>query len=134
MSAAKHTPGPWIFAIAKTPQQLGKVYPKPRADTHNTGLVGCIATVGRPSQALAEIEAMANARLVAAAPELLAAIESEYIFLADIHNEWPGRHSPQGQLKLCRLRDLICKATGREAQDVQDDYGNRNLAKAEVQS
>lgn len=69
--------------------------------------------------------------LQATAPDLLAAVESEYIFLADIHNEWPGRHSPEGQMKLCRLRDLICKATGRDAQDVQDDYGNRNVAKAQ---
>lgn len=106
-----HTPAPW------------------RVDAHmnvmhRDGMVAfpCISG-GFPQEA--------NARLIASAPDLLAAVESEYIFLADIHNEWPGRHSADGQQKLCRLRDLICKATGREAQEVQDDYGNRNFAKAE---
>jgi len=59
--------------------------------------------------------------------ELLAEVEAQYIELADIHNDWPGRHTMKGQQKLCRLRDLICKATGREARDVQDDYSNRSL-------
>jgi hypothetical protein len=61
--------------------------------------------------------------------EMLAYIEAEYIELADIRNEWKGRSTIAGQQRLCRLRDLICKATGRDSQDVQDDYGNRNLTK-----
>lgn len=71
----------------------------------------------------------ANARLMAAAPELLAEVEREYETLADIRNEWAGRYTPQGQAKLCRLRDLIAKATGRTEQDVQDDFGNRAIAR-----
>jgi hypothetical protein len=69
----------------------------------------------------------ANAHLIAAAPDLLAEVEDTYAFLADIANQWPGRHSAEGQARLCRLRDLICKVTSREPQDVQDDYGNRRL-------
>lgn len=60
-----------------------------------------------------------------AAPALLAEIEREYTTLADVHNNWPGRHTMQGQTKLCRLRDLIAAATGRGDQEVQDDYGMR---------
>lgn len=56
-------------------------------------------------------------------------IESEYEELSDITNEWPGRNTAQGQAKLCRLRDLISKATGREAEEVQDDYCSRVIAK-----
>jgi hypothetical protein len=68
----------------------------------------------------------ANALLSAAAPELLAEIEREYTELADYRNEWPGRSTEAGQAKLCRLRDLLCKATGRDGKDIQDDYGTRN--------
>jgi len=118
MSAAKHTTGPWRVTFSRFSQVLAE----------NGALIATCAKLG----SLTTLEA--NARLIATAPELLAAVESEYIFLADIHNEWPARNTPEGQMKLCRLRDLICKATGRESQDVQDDYGNRNLAKAEVQS
>jgi hypothetical protein len=123
MSAAKHTPAPWADGKKDIPIRA--------IDQEALGF--SIIYINTDSVAR-KVEAAANARLIAAAPDLLAAVESEYIFLADIHNEWPGRHTPEGQMKLCRLRDLICKATGRESQDVQDDYGNRNLAKAEVQS
>jgi hypothetical protein len=68
--------------------------------------------------------------MFAAAPEMLAHIESEYAVLSDVRNEWPGRSTPAGQHRLCILRDLICKATGRDPQDVQDDYSNRNLVVA----
>lgn len=57
--------------------------------------------------------------------DLLAEIEREYVELADIHNNWHGRNTPNGQAKLCRLRDLISKHTGREPREVQDDYGMR---------
>jgi hypothetical protein len=73
-----------------------------------------------------DVEVMrANARLIAAAPELLEEVEAQYIELADFRNNWPGRHTIPGQAKLSRLRDLIAKATGRSEQDVQDDYGTR---------
>jgi hypothetical protein len=116
---AQHTPAPWSG---------GKDIPIRAIDQEALGF--SIIYINTDSIER-KYEAAANARLIATAPELLAAVESEYIFLADIHNEWPGRHSPEGQMKLCRLRDLICKATGREGQDVQDDYGNRNLANAQ---
>jgi hypothetical protein len=118
--SAQHTPGPWHWDSAVWDYD-------PEIDA--PWLVD--ATDKRVLWGSIKCDSGANARLIAAAPDLLAAVESEYIFLADIRNEWPGRCTVEGQQKLCRLRDLICKATGREAWDVQDDYGNRNVAKTE---
>jgi hypothetical protein len=57
-----------------------------------------------------------------AVAELIAHVESEYADLADITNEWPGRCSVAGQERLCRIRDLIAKARGRDAREVQDEF------------
>lgn len=70
-------------------------------------------------------EYLAAERVRAAAPDLLAQVEAQYIELADYTNDWPGRHTLVGQRKLADLRDLIAAATGRSSQDVQDDYGFR---------
>ena len=72
----------------------------------------------------------ANAALIAAAPDLLEASERAYAVLGDVRNQWFGRHSDAGQALLIALREAISKATGREPQDVQDDYCNRAIAKA----
>lgn len=80
-----------------------------------------VTAFGCPSQE----ESCANARLIAMAPELLAEIEREYTELSDLQNEWHGRNTEAGQAKLCRLRGLIAKVTGRDEQDVQDDYSTR---------
>lgn len=103
MSAA-FTPGPWSV------HESGHIYDE---------ALRLVAVVQH------SIGAEDRARLIAAAPDLLAEVEREYTELADHRNEWPGRSTHAGQAKLCRLRDLICEATGREPQDVQDDYGNR---------
>lgn len=103
------------------------------------GKFAWILTVGKLLKDSAEVvsnDAPASVkptkRLIDAAPALLAELEREYIELADVHNNWPGRDTHQGQEKLCRLRDLIVKASGRSAQEVQDDYGAR-AAKAGAQ-
>jgi hypothetical protein len=67
---------------------------------------------------------------VAPVAELLAYIEREYEVLADHRNSWPGRDTAAGQSKLCQLRDLIASATGRSAQEVQDDFGTRRARAA----
>ncbi|EZP51437.1 hypothetical protein [Delftia sp. RIT313] len=64
-------------------------------------------------------------QLVEQRDALLAEIEREYTELSDFQNEWHGRNTEAGQAKLCRLRALIAKTTGRDEQDVQDDYGTR---------
>lgn len=98
-----HTPGPWTLTW------------RPIIDVAGIASVP-VSDDGRHT---------ANAYLIAAAPDLLAEIEREYAELSNVHNSWPGRDTPSGQMKLGRLRDLIAKATGRSEQDVQDDYGNR---------
>ena len=120
--SAQHTPGPWELChdhpdLASQPS-IGYIRPVKREyDSDEVAIVfGCDFEGGKRE---------ANARLIASAPELLAEVADQYTELADIHNEWPGRNTPEGQQRLCRLRDLICKATGRDAQDVQDDYTSR---------
>lgn len=87
-----------------------------------------VTAFGCPSQE----ESCANARLIAMAPELLAEIEREYTALSDFQNEWHDRNTEEGQAKLCRLRRLIAQATGRDEQDVQDDYSTRTRRSALV--
>lgn len=58
---------------------------------------------------------------------LLVAFQCAYTILADVRHQWPGRHTIEGQGVLCALRDAICKATGREAEDVQDEFTNASL-------
>lgn len=118
--SAQHTPGLWI-ADDNEGFSPWTIWSRMTPTGHGTPGPKVAQIVGDSA------EADANARLIATSPELLAAVEAQYIELADIHNEWKGRATIAGQERLCRLRDLICKATGREPQDVQDDYGNRNL-------
>ena len=68
----------------------------------------------------AEIDALRKER-----DKLLDYVESEYAELADFRNDWTGRNAPEGQWKLCRLRDLISETTGRDQEDVQNDFGTR---------
>jgi hypothetical protein len=112
-----HTPGPWrVSTDEECSGDFGIMGPSGEYVVHGCGCCGSPGTC-----------AEANIPLIAAAPELLAEVEDTYAFLADISNQWPGRHGAEGQARLCRLRDLICKVTGRDPQDVQDDYGNRRL-------
>lgn len=58
---AKHTPGPW---------RVGKLVPAMIFDSHYGDTVATVATFAAPESVIA-----ANARLVAAAPELLEALK-----------------------------------------------------------
>jgi len=61
----------------------------------------------------------ADARLIAAAPDGLLAAEIAYRALLTVpHVEWRVRHQPV----YCELRDFIAKATGRDSQEVQDEF------------
>jgi hypothetical protein len=59
--------------------------------------------------------------------DLLVACEMAYRLLADVEHKWPLRHTVQGQKTLCALRDVIAAATGRTAEQVQDDYADAML-------
>ncbi len=97
---AKHTPGPWKVGHGSWTE----------AGTAQYSLDG-----------ITELSA-ADARLISAAPDLLAIAERAYIKFGDFTADWPGRNTGAGQALLGDLRNAIAKATGREAEAVQDDY------------
>lgn len=116
---AKRTPGPWQIAGLDMRS----------IEAEDGTLIAKVAQFG-----IRHPVTHANAQFIVTAAnchdDLVAALESAYTHLADNSNQWPERHTQYGQALLCRLRDAICKATGRDAQDVQDDYSNRYLARA----
>ena len=124
----KHTPGMWLIATSNSWRRIISlsggtvcepvIQPDGHADLHfpNGG------------------EGGPDARLLITAPDLLQEIEREYEELADIGNDWPGRNTMSGQIKLGRLRDLIAKATGRDSKEVQDDYSMRGALARQARS
>ena len=60
-----------------------------------------------------------DAQLIAAAPDLLKQQIKAYYVLADIVNQWPDRHTKDGQQLLCDMRDSIANALGINAESVQ---------------
>ena len=94
-----HTPGPWVVGEADWNERGNARYE----------LVG-IKFLCAP-----------DARLIAAAPELLTVVQIAYTILADIRHQWEGRHTAEGQGALAAMRDAIAKATGRDPKDVQDE-------------
>ncbi len=108
MSAAKHTPGPW-YVSKRNPLRV--IESGPRALT--------LATVGTNGHGVtaegAQAEAEANARLIAAAPELLDALrdamQAVEVFHGPIAWEVFRDHSPE----MKRWRAAIAKATGEAA-------------------
>jgi len=91
---ADHTPGPWEAAKIYVNKSDGS------SDTH-------IATAA--THDVSEVEACANARLIAAAPELLAAAKA----FAENAVETADGNIVFGYRVLDRLRAAIAKAEGR---------------------
>lgn len=109
-----HTPGPWHVAYyGDSERQIVK--------RGSLSLAELLAWSSGP-ESKAQVEA--NARLIAAAPELLAALEKSYALLADIRHNWVGRETYAGQALLCSMRDTIAKATDRDPCEVST--GNRS--------
>lgn len=52
-----------------------------------------------------------------------------YGVLADIHNEWPGRNTREGQALLSDLRDGIAETFDKDPQFVQDAGGYSPLVR-----
>jgi hypothetical protein len=106
MSDAKHTPGPWR-ANERT------ICPRSRkwvqTDVRGGGEVVAICSRTRHTVSDDDVaEVMANARLIAAAPDLLAACEAAMEFLPK--GEYPGG---SGQTEAVRVRDLVRAAIAK---------------------
>jgi len=61
--------------------------------------------------------------------KMLPIVEHVYETLGDVTNHYPERHSSHGQALLVALLEFIARETGRNEQDVQDDYCNRALTR-----
>lgn len=103
----KHTPGPWSIE-----------YPLP-GDTSHCAKSGCQMAIQAPIgpdvcwiRSFSEWSEMAkaNARLIAAAPELLEALENIWDFLAEDDGE--GACSPLYQSSIDKVKAAIAKAKG----------------------
>ena len=107
----KHTPGPWFVK-----RRLGCKGIGPKRKGHQRGIDEVCDTVG-----LNEKEDAANARLIAAAPDLLAACKSALALLREqvelvcgVDFEPPPNLNAEND-EIMRLQAAIAKATGEEA-------------------
>ena len=101
---SKHTPGPWTFD-----NEIGLI----RTDTPPYGEWD-VAKVN-----IVRAEAKANARLIAAAPDLLEALESAWLWMENqADGQSKGGHATFDLLMLREQRDIaraaIAKATGEQ--------------------
>jgi hypothetical protein len=111
MKMSKHTPGPWHFVPENTglmpDHGYGILYGEPDYWGWEKNLyvsVGCSNNVLRE---LGEGAAEANARLIAAAPDLLAALERMVTDYGDV----PDSSDADGQSVIAAARAAIAKAT-----------------------
>lgn len=103
--STKHTPGPWQIATGNRNREFNRW--SVRSEKHPLGRGGVfpVANVNYTNHPMGQ----ANARLIAAAPELLAFAQA---FLADYQSE-DGMDSMKHYAKLAHA--AIAKATGSEA-------------------
>lgn len=118
---ASHTPGPWRIAYAETEARWPVVAVDddacPGYDNEIAEIGGIVATRGREGNWLPDPAAdtvMANARLIAAAPDLLAALKDVTDWLADQRDFQLGNGDPGEYLAVDAARAAIAKAEGRD--------------------
>lgn len=113
MNEAKHTPGPWVTGglSGAWPNQTIGIMRKTREI--NGGEHAAVNVLSRTDEA--RQVASANARLIAASPDLLAALSQlldEYI--EDALAGEPGCGCQPAELcGMCKAKDAIAKATGK---------------------
>lgn len=118
----KHTPGPWRI---ETHNISKSILGKKHLITDQRGIpVIAVIYAYDDNKTITPLEQEANARVIAAAPDGLHAAELAYLHLLKIPHD---RLRLKGQVTLCALRDFIAKATGREEEDVQNEYESRAL-------
>jgi len=99
------TPAPWFFGVAKIPSLSGDllhivVVQTPNADR----VIAILGLAGAPDEA----ESIANSHLVAAAPELLVALEELTIYVKNICSSEPLQS--KGNQLLGRAQEAIASA------------------------
>ena len=104
---SKHTPGPW--ATMRLESQTGWVILRRVDENHAQGPVFALvdATTGVPG------DTEANARLIAAAPELLAALKELRDMAKQYHRERYARMSQNDQSEFLRCERLAAAAIAR---------------------
>lgn len=120
----KHTPGPWSLGRPDSQGQDAYMCEVMTAyATKSEGAsIGCYDVICRTwspreicaSLRLSREECFANARLIAAAPDLLSALEDLLPMFADWHKEFPDDVGDKEGTALDAARAAIAKATGQQ--------------------
>lgn len=110
MSDLEHTPGPWV--VGDPSQGVMQKQPETGKLPRTVAITDWAKDREGRKHPRAE-EMRANARLIAAAPELLAAAKN---LLADIHSNDPAEPNPQAPSgdAVEGLREAIAKAEGAD--------------------
>lgn len=128
-----HTPAPWNietvdevgYSIHGQPVELTGI----KAGIHTRiGTVSHVFEGVAPNagwQPIPEEMNLANARLIAAAPTGLAVAESTYLALLKMSHDSLWRTF--NQKVYCDLRDFIADATGRDGEEVQNEFEQRAM-------
>lgn len=106
-SIATHTPGPWTFSEVQT--YSGRAFRIGAGEMLQSGKGCCIIYDDYPVNP-PENERKANARLIAAAPEMLSALKDTKDELRDI---LPNMSDEEFDLRFGRIDAAIAKAEGR---------------------
>ncbi len=92
----KHTPGPWTYEGCEIVTKIGAW---PVAATNEAGIK--------------QPERLANARLIAAAPELAEALRGLFENCAIVHNRWgDGCNQKEADAVIARARALLARIDG----------------------
>ena len=105
---AKHTPAPW--RVAKADKDGAEV--KAIASVAWCGVAASYSTVSGVTQHIDAAECDANARLIAAAPELLVSLEKCIAVLEDMDRCYATRLSPEDTAVLAVARAVVARAKG----------------------
>lgn len=97
MSESKHTPGPWTYQEGTSPHFHGTVYTEETGDS--------VAVTYNDEDG-------ANARLIAAAPELLEVLEFLNAGMECYCDSTPAVLDGHDKCAVCMAKEAIAKATG----------------------
>jgi hypothetical protein len=101
---SKHTPGPWLHQGAMNSRQILVGTPKPEDRAIQYGeAIAAVNMCVSPESGMVDETAIANARLIAAAPDLLAALKLAVAKTVGTDPKHPWIHA---------ARDAIAKAEG----------------------